>query len=84
MDVIQPEKDYEGVSFPVTPSDYGYAINVRELRDPCIFQENGRTYLFYTIAGEMGIGMAEIEITMKTDAEPETERRGYSQRGGGI
>lgn len=68
VDVIQPEKDYEGISHPNLPSDYGSAINVRQLRDPCIFQEDGRTYLFYSIAGEMGIAMAELEITMKPDA----------------
>jgi hypothetical protein len=37
------------------------------LRDPCIFQEEGKTYLFYSIAGEMGIAMAELEITMRRE-----------------
>lgn len=71
VDVIQPEKDYEGISYPNLPSDYGSAINVRQLRDPCIFQEDGRTFLFYSIAGEMGISLAELEITMKPDAGQE-------------
>ncbi len=76
IDVIRPEKDYEGMAYPNKPSNYGSATHVRQLRDPYIFQENGRTYLFYSIAGEMGIAMAELEITMKPDAKPEPERDG--------
>jgi hypothetical protein len=40
------------------------AINVRvkQLRDPSIFQEKGRTYSLYWVAGESGIAIAEIEI----------------------
>jgi hypothetical protein len=68
IDVIRPEKDYEGIAYPNKPSDYGAATKVRQLRDPCIFQEDGRTYLFYTVAGEMGIAMAEIEIGLKPGA----------------
>ena len=30
--------------------------------DPAIFQEDGRTYLLYAVAGEAGIGIAELEI----------------------
>jgi hypothetical protein len=33
---------------------------VRELRDPAIYQEDERTYLLYTIAGEQGIAIAEL------------------------
>jgi hypothetical protein len=32
------------------------------LRDPAIFEENGRVYLLYAIAGERGIAIAEILI----------------------
>jgi hypothetical protein len=35
---------------------------VNQLRDPAIFQEDGRTYLLYAVAGEAGIGIAELEI----------------------
>lgn len=65
IEVIQPEKDYEGIGYPNKPSNYGSAVKVRQLRDPGIFQEDGRTYLFYSIAGEMGIAMAELKITMR-------------------
>ena len=65
IDVIQPEKDYEGIEYPNEPSNYGASTRVQQLRDPCIFTENGKAYLFYSIAGEMGIAMAELKITMK-------------------
>jgi hypothetical protein len=35
---------------------------VNQLRDPAIFEEDGRVYLLYSVAGEAGIGIAEIEI----------------------
>jgi hypothetical protein len=31
-----------------------------QLRDPAIFEENGRIYLFYAVAGESGIAIAEL------------------------
>lgn len=62
IDVIAPERDYEGASHPIEASRYGSATGVRQLRDPCIFEEDGRTYLFYSIAGESGIAMAELEM----------------------
>jgi hypothetical protein len=33
---------------------------VNQLRDPAIFEEDGRTYLLYAVAGESGIAIAEI------------------------
>ncbi len=33
---------------------------VRQLRDPAIFRENGRTHLLYTVAGERGIAVAKL------------------------
>jgi hypothetical protein len=35
-----------------------------------VFEENGHTYLFYSVAGEMGIAMAELEIRMKASDAP--------------
>jgi hypothetical protein len=65
MEVIQPERDYEGMAYPAQPSKSGAAIEVRQLRDPCIYTEEGRFYLFYSYAGEMGIAMAELKIEMR-------------------
>jgi hypothetical protein len=35
-------------------------VPVRQLRDPAIYQEDGRTYLLYSVAGEHGIAIAEL------------------------
>jgi hypothetical protein len=70
MEVLKPQADYEGIQYPVKPSSYGSATRVQQLRDPSICEEDGKVYLFYTIAGEMGIAMAEIEIKMKPAGEP--------------
>lgn len=70
IDVIRPEKEYEGINYENKPSKYGSAIKVRQLRDPCIYEKNGRTYLFYTVAGEMGIAMAEIELDVGENQDP--------------
>jgi hypothetical protein len=62
IEVIRPKMEYEGIGYPNIPSDKGGAIEVQELRDPCIFEEDGQLYLLYSIAGEMGIAIAEIQI----------------------
>ena len=64
VSVIYPQELWEGVDRPSVPSVRD-AINVRvnQLRDPAIFEEDGRTYLLYSVAGEAGIAIAEIEIT---------------------
>jgi hypothetical protein len=33
---------------------------VNQLRDPAIFEEDGRIYLLYAIAGEQGIAIGEL------------------------
>jgi len=59
--ILEPVTRYEGADLPLKPSRQGYArTRLRELRDPAIFQENGKCYLLYTIAGESGIGIAEL------------------------
>jgi hypothetical protein len=59
--VLQPEMPYEGGDLPLAPSKIGDAPErVRELRDPCIYQEEGKEYLLYSVAGESGIGVAEL------------------------
>ena len=37
---------------------------VQQFRDPCIFEEDGKTYLLYSIAGEMGIALAEVGLEL--------------------
>jgi hypothetical protein len=59
--VLMPELLYEGADLPLEPSRTG-AIHtrVRQLRDPGIFEEDGDTYLLYSIAGESGLAIARI------------------------
>lgn len=59
--VLEPEMDYEGGNLPLKPSKPG-AIHepVRQLRDPAIYEEDGNTYLLYSVAGEHGIAIAQL------------------------
>jgi len=60
-EVLAPETADEGADLPVVPSVAGAAKGrERALRDPAIFREDDRTYLLYSVAGESGIGIAEI------------------------
>ena len=63
ISVILPETEYEGADLPLEPSERG-AIHrrARQLRDPAIFQEDGCTYLLYSVAGESGIAIAELQL----------------------
>ncbi len=38
---------------------YGH---VNQLRDPAIYEEDGRVYLLYAVAGESGIAIAELHF----------------------
>jgi hypothetical protein len=59
--ILAPEKDYEGALCPLRPSVRGIVNGpVNELRDPAVFQEHGRTYLLYSVAGENGIAIARL------------------------
>lgn len=63
--VLAPEADYEGAREPLRAAANSEMRTLprplfHELRDPCIFRENGITYLFYTIAGERGIAGAVL------------------------
>lgn len=59
--VLEPERDYEGGDLPRVQSVRGPAPEpVCQLRDPAIFEEDGRTHLLYSVAGEHGIALAEI------------------------
>jgi hypothetical protein len=59
--VLRPETPWEGASAPVVPSKRSTAYGlVNQLRDPAIFEEDGRTYLLYAVGGESGIALAEV------------------------
>jgi hypothetical protein len=63
IEVLCPERPWEGASAPLEPSVWSVAYgNVNQLRDPSIFSEDDRNYLLYSVAGESGMGIAEIEL----------------------
>ncbi|MDE2486324.1 MAG: hypothetical protein KGO51_02915, partial [Alphaproteobacteria bacterium] len=63
VEVLRPERDWEGAGLPLEPSwRSAIAHPVNQLRDPCVFEDAGRTYLLYAVQGEHGIGIAELEI----------------------
>ncbi|CAN5728396.1 hypothetical protein BH11MYX2_BH11MYX2_34830 [soil metagenome] len=42
----------------------GPSTNVNQLRDSYIFVDNGKTYLYYGVAGESGIALATIDYQL--------------------
>jgi hypothetical protein len=63
IDVLTPQTAYECPDLPNVPSEPGEIDGrARQMRDPAVFEENGRTFLFYTICGEQGVAGAEIMI----------------------
>jgi hypothetical protein len=63
VEVLRPEFPWEGADAPLVPSVRSTAYgHVNQLRDPAILEDEGRIYLFYAVAGESGIALAEIFI----------------------
>lgn len=61
--VLAPERDWEGADAPLVPSERSTAEgHVNQLRDPAIFEEDGRLFLLYAVAGESGIAITELFI----------------------
>lgn len=61
VEVLRPEALYECAALPNVRSEAGDVKGpVRQMRDPGVFEENGRTYLFYSYCGEQGIAAAEL------------------------
>lgn len=60
-EVLRPERAWEGAGAPRLPSLRSTAYgHVNQLRDPAVFEENGRIFLLYAVAGESGIAIAEM------------------------
>jgi len=64
LEVLRPEGAHEGADLPLVASRTGQTQRAQALRDPDVYEEGGRTWLFYALAGESGIGLAEIEIDL--------------------
>ena len=61
VELLRPERDWEGAEAPLEPSVRSTAYGqVNQLRDPAIYEEDGRVYLLYAVAGESGIAIAEV------------------------
>jgi hypothetical protein len=61
VEVLRPELPWEGADAPLVPSVRSTAYgHVNQLRDPAILEDEGRVYLFYAVAGESGIALAEL------------------------
>ena len=59
--VLVPETTYECPGLPVEKSEVGEIDRpARQLRDPVLFSDEGKRYLFYTFCGEQGIAGAEV------------------------
>lgn len=59
--LLAPETEWEGANCPLEASERGsIQKRVRQLRDPCVFQDKGKTYLLYSVGGEYGIAIGEL------------------------
>lgn len=58
---LSPEREWEGGLLPLKRSRGGASPGPeRALRDPAVFEDAGRVYLLYAVAGESGIAIAEV------------------------
>lgn len=63
VEILRPEARYECVNLPEAASEAGdIAVPVRQIRDPFVFEDGKRAYLFYSICGEQGIAAAEMTL----------------------
>lgn len=60
--VLEPESVAEGADLPLRPSRSGATRRARQLRDPALLVDGDRLFLFYALAGESGIGGAELTL----------------------
>lgn len=64
VEILRPERSWEGADAPRQPSLRSTAYgHVNQLRDPAIFEDDGRVFLLYAVAGESGIAIAEVKVT---------------------
>ncbi len=63
VELLRPSAKYECLELPNVPSAAGEIEGAaQQLRDPGIFEEAGKTYLFYSICGEQGLAAAELRF----------------------
>lgn len=60
--IVKPEYKYEHDDKKPKISKYGSSTDkVNQLRDPYVFKDDDKIYLLYTVCGEKGIAICEIE-----------------------
>ncbi len=60
-ELLRPHFDWEGGDLPAAPSRPGPADTPKnQLRDPCVLCDGDDLWLFYSCAGETGIGLARL------------------------
>lgn len=63
IEILRPEKDWEGGNLEAKPSFRGLVSEkVCQLRDPAIYEERGKIFLLYCVAGESGVAIAELKF----------------------
>jgi len=63
VEVLAPETSYECADMRLRPSQAGEIDEpARQMRDPFVFEEGNRAWLFYTTCGEQGIAAATLAI----------------------
>lgn len=61
IELLRPEHAWEGAGLPSEPSQRGIVSRpANQLRDPFLFEEDGRVLLVYGVAGEQGLALAEV------------------------
>jgi hypothetical protein len=61
VEILRTETDYEGINQANERSSGGASHDpVHQVRDPYIYTEDSHKYLVYSVAGEKGLGIAEI------------------------
>lgn len=60
--VLTPSCEWEGADLDLQPSSSGWAVGVRELRDPYVLEDEGKLFLFYCGRGEESIGVASLAM----------------------
>ena len=62
-EVLRPQLAWEGAQLPADYSRKGAAVTLENaLRDPFVFADEGRLYLFYAGGGEQAIGVARLTL----------------------
>jgi hypothetical protein len=71
--LVYPEFEFEHANLTSIPSKYGAEYEkINQLRDPCVYVENDQFYLFYTVCGEKGIALCNIQFHTETETESGT------------